>query len=271
MAFLRRIMQKTRRFSGLLLLAFFAAGLCFSAGSLLRRSLALRREAAAFRKLAAELRPASAQSETGPSTAPARNAETPFDRLSAQNPDCWGWLTVEGTGIDYPVMYTPLEPEYYLRRDFSGKPSLSGTPFADGTVPPGGANTVIYGHNMENGAMFAPLLSYRSQQFCEEHPFFTLQTRQGTFRCRVIAAFATEILPLQSDAFCYYDYVDLASEADFTAYVEGCRALTAYPIAATASPGDRLVTLSTCSYHTANGRFVVVAKCVEKTGPAPPA
>lgn len=273
MAFSHHCLKHKGRLRLFLLLGVFAAVFCFCLVSLLQRELTLRKEAADFKALAGKMHRASSApgtfSQNGESLPVASPNEsntsepTSFAQLSAQNSDYYGWLSIEGTSIDYPVMYTPNDPEHYLRRDFRGHSSLSGTPFADGTVPPGGTNTVIYGHNMQNGTMFAPLLSYRSQSFYEEHPTITLQTQQGLFRYRIIAAFATEILPPGSDAFCYYEYTDLQTEMQFADYVAGCRALTGYPISETAVFGDQLLTLSTCSYHTANGRFVVVAKRCE--------
>ena len=89
----------------------------------------------------------------------------PYLALKQKNTDFFGWLSIEGTQLNYPVMYTPDEPEYYLRRDIAGKDSQSGVPFLSASCYEGCGNYIIYGHNMKNGSMFATLLSYADQDY----------------------------------------------------------------------------------------------------------
>ena len=81
------------------------------------------------------------------------------------NPDFIGWLRIDGTKIDYPVMMKPEDPDYYLRRDFSGKDAKSGTPYIGSGCTPCSDNVIIYSHNMKNGTMFADLLKYADEKF----------------------------------------------------------------------------------------------------------
>ena len=94
--------------------------------------------------------------------------------LYQENPDLFGWLRIEGTRIDYPVMHSPEEPEKYLHRDFSGREAFAGTPFLDGRNTAESDQLLIYGHNMANGTMFHDLFQYGSREFWENHPTIRL-------------------------------------------------------------------------------------------------
>ena len=117
-----------------------------------------------------ELEEVVAEAQTPPSPAPTADEdsgepEAPamlpgYAQLYAENPDLFGWVQIEDTELSYPVMYTPDDPEYYLRRAFDGSDSVSGVPFLDGDCPVDGGNYIIYGHHMNAGTMFALLPSY---------------------------------------------------------------------------------------------------------------
>lgn len=79
-----------------------------------------------------------------------------FDALNQLNSDCIGWVRIPDTGIDYPVMHTPDEPEKYLNKNYDGYFSYSGVPFLDARCTTYNTNMIIYGHNMSTGTMFAP-------------------------------------------------------------------------------------------------------------------
>ena len=86
--------------------------------------------------------------------------------LHEQNPDCIGWIKIEGTAIDYPVMYHPEEANYYLRRNFEKEYDVSGTPYlAEICDPEKSDNLIIYGHHMNSGTMFADLDKYKSEKY----------------------------------------------------------------------------------------------------------
>ena len=101
--------------------------------------------------------------------------------LIAENADCIGWLSIDGTNISYPVMYTPSEPQKYLRRSFYGQYSQSGVPFLDGRCSTVGGNLIIYGHNMKNGTMFSDLKKYLNTDFLNSHRTVRLETADGVF------------------------------------------------------------------------------------------
>ena len=109
--------------------------------------------------------------ETETSVEPTEQSATEHNipALIAVNGDCIGWLSIDGTSISYPVMYTPSEPQKYLRRNFYGKYSQSGVPFIDGRCSTNGGNLIIYGHNMKNGTMFSDLKKYLNTDFLNSH------------------------------------------------------------------------------------------------------
>lgn len=121
--------------------------------------------------------------------------------LIAENADCIGWLSIDGTSISYPVMYTPSEPQKYLRRSFYGKYSQSGVPFLDGRCDLQSTNLIIYGHNMKNGTMFSDLKKYLNTDFLNSHRAVRLETADGVFLFTVTEVRRTNI----SDA--WYDRI----------------------------------------------------------------
>ena len=188
-----------------------------------------------------------------------------FEELYRQNHDFIGWLTIDGMVIDYPVMQTPDDEEYYLHRDFDGEYSRAGTPFIDtaSDVKTPGDNIIIYGHHMQTGKMFHDLEDYEDEAFYSEHKYITFDTIYGNGTYEVIAAFRTQIYPVDYTGFKYYEFFNASTKEEYDSYVSNCKSLTGYNIPVTAAYGDSLITLSTCAYHTENGRFVVVAKKIK--------
>ena len=190
-----------------------------------------------------------------------------YDELYNKNPDFFGWLKIEGTKIDYPVMYKPEDPEYYLHRDFYGKYSDSGMLFIDGKCPRVSNYYLIYGHHMNNGTMFGELPKYAKVDFYQDHKIIFFDTRYENRDYEVVAAFYGKIYPKEEekDHFCYYNVKELSSEKEFTDYVKNVKANAIYETGITPKFGDELITLSTCNYHTEDGRFVVVARRIKDT------
>lgn len=181
--------------------------------------------------------------------------------LFEMNPDFFGWLSIEGTDIDFPVMYTPDRPEYYLERAFDGSFSYSGVPFIDERCSADGNYYLIYGHHMRNKTMFGQIPKYADQSFYEEHPLIRFDTLYEQREYRVVAAFYSRVYGKdETGVFRYYDYYDLSDEEVFDEYMNEVKAAAIYDTGVEVSYGDELLVLSTCNYHTDNGRFVVVAK-----------
>lgn len=119
--------------------------------------------------------------ETETSAEPTEQSTTEHNipALIAVNGDCIGWLSIDGTSISYPVMYTPSEPQKYLRRSFYGQYSQSGVPFLDGRCNLQSTNLIIYGHNMKNGTMFSDLKRYVDREFLNAHRTVKFETVDG--------------------------------------------------------------------------------------------
>ena len=182
------------------------------------------------------------------------------EKLSNENGDFAGWISIDGTNISYPLMMSPSEPDYYLKRDFYRKSSTSGTPYIGSDCDLDSDNTIIYGHNMENGTMFSDLLLYKNEQFFNEHPKVLIQTVSENAEYDIIAVFKEEVhYQDESNVFRYYDYVGDLTEADFDKYVKIVKKISLYDTGVTANYGDKLISLSTCSHLSKNGRFVIVA------------
>lgn len=154
-------------------------------------------------------------------------AEHNIQALIAENADCIGWLSIDGTNISYPVMHTPPDPQKYLRRNFYGKYSQSGVPFLDGRCSPQSTNLIIYGHNMRNGTMFAGLKKYVDRDFLNAHRTVKFETAEGVQTFTV-----TEVLKTNtSDA--WYDRI--------------------------AAEDGRQLILSTCYGSGKDGRLLIIA------------
>lgn len=193
-----------------------------------------------------------------------KNMLTRFVSIYEKNPDIFGWIAIDGTDLSYPVMHTPEEPEYYLRRAFDKSDSQSGVPFLAGACTETSGNYLVYGHNMKNGSMFAPLLSYAEEDFWREHPVIHFDTLYKAGSYKVVAAFYTEVYKQsEQEVFRYYQYTNLRDPAVFNEYVKQVKNSAIYDTGISATYGETLLTLSTCNYHTENGRFVVVAKKVD--------
>lgn len=182
--------------------------------------------------------------------------------LYIENKDFVGWITIEGTNIDYPVMQSLYDEEYYIDKDFYRNPNSSGTLFADTSsdISKPSDVVIIYGHNMKAGTMFQNLLKYEDESFYKDHKYINFDTIYGSGRYEVIAAFRDEIYDKDYTGIKYYDFFDAQSEAEYMAYVSYCRSKTPYKIDITAEYGDKLLCLSTCAYHSDNGRYVILAK-----------
>ena len=186
-----------------------------------------------------------------------------YSKLKLQNNDFAGWIKIEGTQLDYPVMHTPTNAEYYLRRSFDKSYSISGTPFMDANCSFDSNAVMIYGHYMKNGTMFATLHNYKDKAFFDEHSTILLDTITERRTYKIVSAFYTEVKAVDdNESFKYYKYIGDLSVEDFEYYIKNVKDCSLYDTGVNIENDDKLLTLSTCSYHHEYGRFVVVAKLV---------
>lgn len=203
--------------------------------------------------------------DTQQETASEPEKQASYQNLYWENTDMVGWIQIEGTNIDYPVMQTPADPTYYLKHDFEKNYTDYGCPFmqADCDVLCPSDNLIIYGHNMKDGSMFADLAKYRSKDFWQTHKTVWFDTELGSSAYEIFAVIHTTVQADDADAFPFYWFVDAASPEEFADYVSACKAQALYDTGISAQYGDKLLTLSTCDNITDNGRWLVIAKQTE--------
>ena len=184
--------------------------------------------------------------------------------LYQKNEKMVGWISAPDTQINYPVVQTPDEPDYYLRRGFDDEYAVCGCPYVqeDCDVNAPSDNIVIYGHNMKNGSMFGELDKFESKDFWENHKTLFFNTLTDKQEYEIVAVFKTFVYSDSPEAFKYYRFVNAESEEEYNAFIERCKELALYDTGVEAEYGDKLITLSTCEYSRANGRLVLVAKQV---------
>lgn len=271
----RLLKNRIRKFVMISLIIVFAAIFAFSLYMIISQLTEERKSAERFDELMQVVRGIEAQmeddaSDTDEQTEPETDAQSgqtvlaQYSPLYEQNGDLFGWIRIEDTPIDYPVMYTPEDPERYLRRDFDGNYSVSGVPFVDGECVDGGNYYIIYGHHMKNNAMFGTLPYYKDKSYWEEHRIIHFDTLYEKREYEIFAAFYSKVYDSSDQtAFKYYLYHDLTSQEVFEEYVRRVKVSSIYDTGAAVEYGDELLALSTCNYHTDNGRFVVVAKRIK--------
>ena len=267
--------RKNSPVSRLLLVVALVSALIF-AGTVfiaLRNQIALKRMAA---ETARETTPISTsapaettvptQATVPPTTAatvPPTEPREVLPRLQEQyekNPDLAGWLTIPGTRIDYPVMYSPDEPERYLHANFEVSYSFAGLPFIDAACDPESGNRIIYAHNMLDGSMFRTLLKYQQKDFWQRNPVISFSTLYEEQEYEVVAAFYDKVYKKSDTNFKFYQFYDTSDQSSFDEAMAYYREHALYDTGVTAQCGDLFLTLVTCAYQTENGRFVVVAR-----------
>ncbi|MCH5257717.1 MAG: class B sortase [Lachnospiraceae bacterium] len=188
-----------------------------------------------------------------------------YEELYSINSDLVGWLSIEGTDIDYPVVQHE-DNEYYLSHDFYGNEDKYGCLFVKNfvSIDPLNTNVIIYGHSMKDGSMFGSLDEYKSERFYKQHPHISFDTLYDEGTYDVIAVFESQVYEDDEDIFKYYQFYNANTEEEFSYFYDNVKKLSIYDTGVTAEYGDTFITLSTCSYHTEEGRFVVVAKLNKK-------
>lgn len=182
--------------------------------------------------------------------------------LKKENSDIVGWLEIEGTSINYPVLQGE-DNDYYLRHTYKGEYSINGSIFLDKdydfSIP--SSNLLIYGHNNKNGKMFEELIQYKDEKFYKAHPIIRFTTEKEDVEYEIIAVFKSRVYyQNETNVFRYYYFINAENEEEYNYYIEESKKASLYDTGKTAKYGEQLLTLSTCDYSTENGRFVVVAK-----------
>lgn len=188
-----------------------------------------------------------------------------YAELYGQNNDMVGWIKVDDTKINYPVMQSVDEPNFYLKHGFDMEYTNYGCPYVQENcdVQTPSDNLVIYGHNMKNGSMFSHLNKFKDKDFWEKHKTISFDTLTDHNEYEIVAVFKTVVYTDSPESFKYYQFTDAQTEDEFNTFIDKCKELSFYDTGVKAEYGDKLITLSTCEYSRTNGRLVVVAKLMK--------
>ena len=185
-------------------------------------------------------------------------------KLQEQNSDIVGWIEIEGTNISYPVLQSE-DDKYYLTHNYKKEKSEKGSIFLskdyNWEIP--SDNLLIYGHNLVSGQMFNNLLNYKDKEFYIKHPNIRFTTEKEDLKFEIFSVFYSKVfLKSEKNVFKYYNFITAKSEKDYNNFIENAKEASLYDTNKEAKYGDMLITLVTCSYHSKDGRFVVIG--VEK-------
>ncbi len=189
-----------------------------------------------------------------------------YKELYQENQDLIGWIKIDDTPIEYPVMQTKDNPTFYIHKDWEKNESQTGLPLIDGRCTLESENIIIYSHNMKNGTMFGSLKRYKEKSFYDEHQIIKFDTIYEEAEYQIIAVLLAQVFYNEKnneDEFVYYDYIELDSKEEFQKYINQVKELSLYDTGITAEYGDSLITLCTCNYHVKDGRLLVVAKKIQ--------
>lgn len=181
--------------------------------------------------------------------------------LYNKNKSLIGWLKIDDTIIDYPVMYSKNE-EYYLNHNFNQQKDRNGSLFIDSqcSIWPRSQNIIIYGHNMKSGKMFGSLSKYKNKDYYEKHPTIKFDTLYEKGEYQVMYVFSEIVHDEAEVTFKYYQFVNANSEQEYDSNMEEMKKMSLYETGITSRYGDELITLSTCDYTEGAERFAVIAK-----------
>ena len=187
-----------------------------------------------------------------------------YKTLYEKNKKLIGWLKIDDTIIDYPVMQTG-DNSYYLEHNFNQEYDKNGSLFLDYncSIYPRSTNLIIYGHHMKSGQMFGQLQKYAKQSYGEKHSIITFDSIYEKATYQVMYVFRSQVYNEDDLVFKYYQFIDANSEKEFDSYMNEMAKMSLYDTGVTASYGDSLLTLSTCDNSQTDGRFVVVAKRIK--------
>lgn len=197
--------------------------------------------------------------------------------LYEENPDIIGWLSIDGTNVDYPVMQTPEDEQYYLYRDFYSEENRNGSLIMDtdstvgigceaqdyvgGTSP--STNLIIHGHNMKSGLMFGKLDLYEEEAYGKAHNIICFDSLYEKREYELISVFRSKVYKKSDKVFKYYQFFQADTEEEFHTWYLNIKEMALYDTGVTAQFGDEFITLTCCTYHVEDGRFVVVGKRVK--------
>lgn len=201
-----------------------------------------------------------ASAETIETDSQSNGVRSGFDALLEQNENVVGWITIDGTQIDYPILQSDNNVDY-LTENYNGKQSIAGSIFLDyrNDISTTDLNTIIYGHRMKDGSMFQDLIKYLDEDFFKAHQTFTYDTLYESYEAEIFAVYNTLI------DFNYIE-TDFASETEYAELLQQMQDKSRFTTDVDLDADDQIITLSTCDYELDpnNGRLVIQAKLTKK-------
>ena len=200
-----------------------------------------------------------------------------YEELYNQNNDMIGWLKIDDTVIDYPVMQTMDDEQYYLNRNFEKESDDNGCLIMDtdsvvgeGTREFGyveskepSSNLIIHGHNMKSGNMFGNLDLYEDEAYGKEHNIICFDSLYEKREYELISVFYSQVFYQYEEVFKFYKFFQADTQEEFDDWYNNIKEMSLYDTGVEAELGDEFITLSVCAYHVEDGRFVVVGKRIE--------
>ncbi len=181
-----------------------------------------------------------------------------INKLYEKNKDIVGWLKIDNTTINYPIMQNINNPNYYLHRDFYKNYSSYGTPYMAEQCNLNSDNIVIYGHHMKNNKMFGELEKYKAKDFYNDHKIITFTTLKKEYSYEIFAVFKTTVYT--KNTFKYYENINFENKKMYDNFINICKDKSLYNTDIEIKDKEKLITLSTCEYSNKNSRLVIVAR-----------
>lgn len=188
-----------------------------------------------------------------------------LEELQKENEEIIGWLEIEGTNINYPVLQAS-DNDYYLTHNYKKEKSSTGSIFLDKDFDliNGSSNYLIYGHRSKSGLMFEDLMKYAKEDFYKEHTKVKFTTNKDDSLYEILSVFYSRVYyKSEKNVFRYYYFVNANNEQEYNDFVNNAKKVSLYDTGVTANYGEQLLTLSTCEYSQEDGRFAIVCKKVE--------
>ncbi len=187
-----------------------------------------------------------------------------YNLLYTQYPDLVGWIHIDDTQIDLPVMQT-ADNDYYLHRNIDGAEDVNGTLFLDcrADYKKPSTNLIIYGHNMKSGAMFGGLKQYLDESYVAGHDTIQFDTIYEKQTYQIVAVCLSQVGYQDEGAYRYYNFIEAENEDAFNAFLENIRNCAVYDKTQDVTSSDNLLTLSTCNNYVEDGRLFVLAKKIQ--------
>lgn len=189
------------------------------------------------------------------------NAQKVID-LKKENEDIIGWIKIEDTIIDYPILQTN-DNNFYLKHNYKKEKSKYGSIYAKSNcnIKDNNSNIIIYGHNLKDDQMFNCLLKYQKKEFYDTHQQINISTENEENIYTIVSVFKSRVFYQdEKNVFKYYNYTRFDNEEEYNNYIMNCKKIELYNTGVSAQYGEQIITLVTCEYSQVNGRMVVIAK-----------